>query len=675
MAGVRMAGSGRAKQPRRRVPIPRPGPTRAARLSWGGRAPEFRLDWVLLVLAWMLGGASPLGLTPLGLAAAMTSAAGLASPQQDWAVAVALAVGAGRHGLAMALETAGVTIALVLCHRLLRLGQGRAPWLAAGWAALVLGGGTSAVLAWGQGPAGIVVAGVQALVAFGGTVLFQPALAWLGSRHRAVPQVAKPLPVAGLLLLVGLALGGLGGLGAALTSGLPGRLVEAGWPAAASVLDAQRLVLDFLVMLAGCLGGPAWGALAGVVLSCLASLSGPLDAGTVGAYALGGVLAGAGRRGGRALSALAFLAGLSLLSLAEVPLSGLPVPAAQAVLAGGAMLLVPRRALVRTGALPRLVGSALGWGGAAGSAGRAAAAALEEVGSALRELARLARPGPDAWPPPAPSPSAGAVGPAAVPAGCRQCPAAGVARGQLEGVSRILLDLAREVGAAPAVWASRPEGGGVRLRWEGGAEGVALGPEPSGDAFLVREFPGGRLLVALSDGVGHGSRARELARTLLGLLGRLLAAGLGLQPVVAALNAAMLLRPGSEALATLDLWWVDLVSGQAEYVKFGAPPGCLRRGGRIETLASTAPPVGGAEEAVPDTGVRTVGPGDVLLLVTDGALGSQAGDARWIRDFLADNWTLPPKRLVSALLQRAQERSAGGLRDDASAVAVRFLSR
>jgi hypothetical protein len=83
------------------------------------------------------------------------------------------------------------------------------------------------------------------------------------------------------------------------------------------------------------------------------------------------------------------------------------------------------------------------------------------------------------------------------------------------------------------------------------------GRETSGDSCLVRELGDGRLLLALSDGMGSGPRAALQSATAVTLLERLLQAAFPPETAVRMVNATLLLRAPDEAFAVRVSWGRD----------------------------------------------------------------------------------------------------------------------
>lgn len=140
----------------------------------------------------------------------------------------------------------------------------------------------------------------------------------------------------------------------------------------------------------------------------------------------------------------------------------------------------------------------------------------------------------------------------------------------------------------------------------------------SGDATGECRIPGGRVCFALSDGMGSGSRARNESEAAIRLLFRLYNAGVEKDLVYENVNRMLLAQNESEMYATLDALSIDLHTGDAELLKYGAPPSFLLRDGQISTISGEALPCGILAEAKPSVIRMKLQRNDRIVLCSDG---------------------------------------------------------
>lgn len=144
------------------------------------------------------------------------------------------------------------------------------------------------------------------------------------------------------------------------------------------------------------------------------------------------------------------------------------------------------------------------------------------------------------------------------------------------------------------------------------------GPLISGDATGECRIPGGRVCFALSDGMGRGKEARTESEAAIRLLFRLCCAGVQKELVYENVNRMLLAQNEAEMYATLDAVSIDLNTGDAEMLKYGAPPSYLIRDGKIRTIAGEALPCGILAEAKPSVIRIKLKKHDRIVLCSDG---------------------------------------------------------
>ena len=140
----------------------------------------------------------------------------------------------------------------------------------------------------------------------------------------------------------------------------------------------------------------------------------------------------------------------------------------------------------------------------------------------------------------------------------------------------------------------------------------------SGDATGECRIPGGYVCFALSDGMGRGRQARNESEAAIRLLFRLYNAGVQRELVYENVNRMLLAQNESEMYATLDAVSIDLNTGEAELLKYGAPPSFLLRDGQIRAINGEALPCGILAEAKPSLIRLKLKRNDRIVLCSDG---------------------------------------------------------
>ncbi len=140
----------------------------------------------------------------------------------------------------------------------------------------------------------------------------------------------------------------------------------------------------------------------------------------------------------------------------------------------------------------------------------------------------------------------------------------------------------------------------------------------SGDSTGECRIPGGKVCFALSDGMGSGKRAQSESEAAIRLLFRLYRAGMQKELMYESVNRMLLAQNESEMYATLDALSIDLHTGDAELLKYGAPPSFLLRDGQIRAISGEALPCGILAEAKPSVIRLKLKSNDRIILCSDG---------------------------------------------------------
>ena len=205
---------------------------------------------------------------------------------------------------------------------------------------------------------------------------------------------------------------------------------------------------------------------------------------------------------------------------------------------------------------------------------------------------------------------------------------------------------------------------------ESGGEG-----DVCGDASAARRCDGGRLLLMLCDGMGHGREAHELSEKTLELLLLLMEAGYTRRQAITAVNGIMLSQKEQpEGFSTVDLADVDLWTGDVALEKLGACASWLIRGDHVKKLEASSLPLGVMEEARSTSVECRLHSGDILVLLSDGISDVFPDDAQ-MRKMLEESVYIQPQRMADALIRNAILASGGTPRDDMTAQVLLLMTR
>lgn len=222
--------------------------------------------------------------------------------------------------------------------------------------------------------------------------------------------------------------------------------------------------------------------------------------------------------------------------------------------------------------------------------------------------------------------------------------------------------LRRENGLVSLFWAEQP-----RLCARYGTASLAAQDDVCADAVKTGQTATGGALAVLCDGMGTGKIAAVDGMLAATLAARLLAAGFSGAETARLVNHALALRADGEASATLDAFTADLYSGEATLYKAGAAPSFLVREGRAEVYETQSVPIGILGEVLGKSARLYIGPGDTMVLCSDGAL---AAGKHFLASVLAANGEQTPQQMAQAAVDAVKEKLRRP--DDITVLAIRF---
>lgn len=202
----------------------------------------------------------------------------------------------------------------------------------------------------------------------------------------------------------------------------------------------------------------------------------------------------------------------------------------------------------------------------------------------------------------------------------------------------------------------------------GSVQHICSGAQLCGDHYTFFYDGGGRAVMTLSDGMGSGGRAAVDAAMACGILSRLVLSGLGYDCALRIINSSLYVKSGDESLATVDVATVDLYTGRAVFRKAGAAVGFVRHGGQVEVIDLASLPAGILQDIRFAVHEQQLEPGDVIVLVSDGAL---TGENDWLIERLR-NWRGSAQELSEELLTVAVTRRDGAHDDDITVAALQL---
>jgi sigma-B regulation protein RsbU (phosphoserine phosphatase) len=195
---------------------------------------------------------------------------------------------------------------------------------------------------------------------------------------------------------------------------------------------------------------------------------------------------------------------------------------------------------------------------------------------------------------------------------------------------------------------------------------VTLKParETSGDFYDINLLPNGRLGILVADVVDKGAGA-ALFMALSWILIRTYAAEYPTQPelVFSAVNRRILKDTNANQFVAVFYGILDPATGMLVYCNAGHCPPYLvstQSGEKVQKLIRTGVPLGIFEDETWEQGVVHLGPGDVLVLYTDGITDAEDGKGTFfgqerLLESVQANLGHPAQEMQDALMAEVRE--------------------
>ncbi len=194
--------------------------------------------------------------------------------------------------------------------------------------------------------------------------------------------------------------------------------------------------------------------------------------------------------------------------------------------------------------------------------------------------------------------------------------------------------------------------------------------EPNGDTVSFVSGKQHTFYASICDGMGSGIKAASASRLSAVFLEKLLAAGVKRSVILELLNTVLLSQSG-ERFSTVDLFEADLLSGRCSFIKAGAAPTYIFRGGKLYKISSATPPVGILNSFTAESTRFDVQPGDLIFMLSDGVVQG-SDDGVWLSELVRMDKTGDVSRLAEDIIRKAHEINERA--DDASAAVIRIKS-
>lgn len=198
----------------------------------------------------------------------------------------------------------------------------------------------------------------------------------------------------------------------------------------------------------------------------------------------------------------------------------------------------------------------------------------------------------------------------------------------------------------------------------------------SGDSYAMLDVGIGKYAIAISDGMGNGSRAREESEETLRLLRQILQAGLPEKIAIQSINSILALRTTDEMYATLDLAVINLHNADVKFLKVGSTPTFVKRGRKVFQISAHNLPIGIIPELEMDVVTEQLNSGDLLVMMSDGIYEGPENVRNndiWLQRKIQNMETTHPQEIADVLLEEVIRANNGTIEDDMTVLVAKVV--
>lgn len=199
-----------------------------------------------------------------------------------------------------------------------------------------------------------------------------------------------------------------------------------------------------------------------------------------------------------------------------------------------------------------------------------------------------------------------------------------------------------------------------------------FGSKDCGDNFIISPIDSGKYLISLSDGMGSGTRAKNISKLTTELVENFYKAGFESDLILSTVNQLLTLSE-EENFATIDLCIVDGRKNTYDFIKLAGCNGyIIRDKSEVEVIEGSNLPVGILEDIKPHISKRLISNMDMLVFISDGVEDILSANLN-IKDYLQSLDIINPQVLSDEIMNKALSFSDGIAGDDMTVIAVRVF--
>lgn len=198
----------------------------------------------------------------------------------------------------------------------------------------------------------------------------------------------------------------------------------------------------------------------------------------------------------------------------------------------------------------------------------------------------------------------------------------------------------------------------------------------SGDSNLQMRLDDGKYVIAICDGMGSGTKAKQTSKNAIDMIEKLISSGFNKETAVNLVNSILNLSEDDEMFTSLDLMILDLYLGKIEMIKNGACSTYIKNKKIINKISSEDLPIGIIGDIEVKTKVMEVFDGDIIVMCSDGLLESKnVAKKDWLETYLKNVSTNNVQKLADLILAEAIDNNMGVVQDDITVIVSKVVKK
>lgn len=197
------------------------------------------------------------------------------------------------------------------------------------------------------------------------------------------------------------------------------------------------------------------------------------------------------------------------------------------------------------------------------------------------------------------------------------------------------------------------------------------GCDVSGDCYSMQPLNNNRFLLAISDGMGHGEKAKRNSELTISVIENFYKAGFDNDIVLSSVNKLVCINQLDD-FASLDLCVIDLKNAFIDMVKLGASQSYIKHQRNTTIVEGDSLPLGVVEEVQAKVQKSAVDDGDLIILCSDG-VSECFGGLENLYMYINHLEEYSPQEVANCIGERAKLMCKGCISDDVTIVVARVV--